>query len=59
MTDNNFLDNLRRKLAERGYTGEALEAKLREWRARPLPPAITQLWERLKGTSSKDDITKR
>lgn len=47
-TRNIFLDKLRRKLAERGYAGEALEAKLQELLARPLPPALAELMRRLK-----------
>lgn len=47
-THNPFIDKLRHKLAERGYAGEALEAKLLELLARPLPPAVTEVMERFK-----------
>jgi len=43
-----FLDKLRHKLAERGYVGEALETKLAELLARPLPPAAVELMRNLK-----------
>ncbi len=47
-TPNVFLTKVRRKLAERGYAGKALEAKLQELMAKPLSPELAALMEHLK-----------